>query len=211
MRKRFGVPRFLKITAHGATLTFAAFWLMATSAVPPPARDCYTGIAPKTTLRVALGPSANQRPAPSCGGIDGLASGGTLEISVAQGPIPASGCRGYPTQSIDGTKGVELVPGANVHDFDSFTTAVGTFTSPAGDGCLGQWNLTLKPREVPPIGQVISPLDAGPTQKWIVTRSIDEATAGACARYFGSLPDGQPAFCEDEFEVASISEASAAP
>ena len=201
--------RLLKTTAHAAALAFGAFWLVATSAEGVPAKDCFTGIGNPTTVHVVLGapqPAAvgTSKGTPSCHGIDGLAPGTALTLSLSQGPRPTvvEGCWGYETAAIQGPTGVTLSRPFSGQAFD-FTGAVGAYASPSAESCRGSWTLSIATPLVP--DEVVSPLDAGPTQPWFVTRSIDIEKAQSCD---GAFTTSGPVECEDSFPVTSITQAS---
>ena len=61
----------------------------------------------------------------------------------------------------------------------------------------------LAPETAPAVGQVISPLDAGVGQPWIVERGLAIEQGQFCGTTFA---DAGKAGCSDKFSVASISE-----
>jgi hypothetical protein len=198
--------RSLKMAGHAMALVFGAFWLVATSAPDVPARDCFTGITNPATLQVVLGtpPTSDGGTSggeQSCNGIDGLAPGSTVTLSLSQGPRPNAlgGCWNYQTTSIQGTTGV-IVSTSQVGSND-LTDVFGAYASPTAKSCRGDWTFSLGTSLVP--AQVVSPLDAGPTQPWFVHRSIDIDQAQFCD---GAFTASGPVNCEDTFPVTSITE-----
>jgi hypothetical protein len=201
--------RLLKTTAHAAALVFGAFWLVATSAEAVPAKDCFTGIGNPTNLQVVLGaPQTAGAGATggtqSCQGMDGLTPGTTLTLSLTQGPRPivVEGCWGYQTTAIQGPTGVTLLRSLSGQAFD-FMGAVGAYTSPTAVSCRGNWTVSVTTPLVP--DKVVSPLNAGPTQPWFVTRSIDIEQAQLCD---GAFTTSGPIECEDSYPITSITQAS---
>jgi hypothetical protein len=197
----------LRRAAHAGALVFSAFWLMATSYAPMP-RECYTGLDQGAVVRVLLGPAETARP--SCAGADGLKEGATLELHLVQAQS-FEGCRPYATQAISGPDGVTLQPGVGMRVDDELTVAQGTFQPSEVAGCNGTWRMSLEPVDVPEEGKLISPLDAGPTQKWKLTRFIGETSSGSCAPLLSAPRAGQGAMCEDTFAVKSITKVTATP
>jgi len=191
--------------AHAAALIFGAFWLVATSAVPPPARDCFTGIGNPTRLEVVLAP-ASSTPG-NCAQLDGLVEGGTLVFDLSQGPRPDDGvCYGYETQAIGGVNGVTLSPVPLVVPTLSatwpLTSASGTFVSPELPACTGNWALALYPVRRPEM-ELVSPLDAGTDQAWFVERTIRINRASSCD---GLFAETGVFTCVDHYSVGSIAE-----
>jgi hypothetical protein len=179
---------------RAAALVFTAFWLIATSSKNEPPRECYTGIGDTALLRVVVGPSQAST-APSCGGADGLVSGATPVFHLVKSK-PSDGCIGWETRAVDGVVGV-TVP-SDFHSGATFFTLVfGRFTAPQDSACTGEWQIYLQPQTLPPVGQTISPLDAGTAQSWIVHRSIAFESA-ACQRLFTGD------YCQDTFAVDAI-------
>jgi hypothetical protein len=194
--------------AHAAALLFGAFWLVATSAEPGPARDCFTGIGNPTRLEVVVGSrhsaSATMR---NCAQLDGLMERGTLVFDLSQGPRPEEGgCYGYETQALGGLKGVTLsrepLSAPPLTASWPLTSAVGTFVSPEMPDCTGNWSLALFPGRVPD-WELVSPLDAGPDQVWLVQRLIRINRASSCG---GLFAEAGVLTCFDEYAVASIAE-----
>jgi len=189
------------MAAHAAALIFGAFWLVATSAPSEPVRDCFTGIANPTRLQVVLGPlEVPDTNMPGCGAIDGLSPGGTLVFYLSQGPRPEGDrdtCYGFATDSLTGLTGVAQLREGRTNG-SSLTAVEGDFT-PAE--CRVSWFLRLFPVSSPPEGELISPLDAGSQQRWIVHRSMVP----------NRTPCGTTGFvaCSDRFAVASITELAA--
>src|SRR4051812_30136977 len=161
--------RILRRAAHAASLVFGAFWLVATSSEPGPARDCFTGIANPTRLEITLGErspvGSDSDVLPPCEGIDGLAINGTLVLDLSQGPRPedGGGCWGYDTDALSGANGVslQLVPEVDGKGM-TLTLASGTFASSELPECVGTWSLVLYRAGVTISGELASPLDAGP-------------------------------------------------
>src|SRR4051794_31230277 len=116
-RPRQAFPRALRTLCHASALVFGAFWLVATTALPEEPRECFTGIAKETNLRMMLGSpiSAPETDGgtptlPSCNALDGLAPGAALTFHLSQ---TAEGygdglCHGYETRAIEETVDVTL-------------------------------------------------------------------------------------------------------
>jgi hypothetical protein len=194
--------------AHAATLAFALWWLVATSAPLEPRRDCFNGLANPTRLQVVLGqaqPSA-QTTNPSCGAIDGLMPGGALVFDLSQGARPSDGggCYGYRTEALSGVNGVTPFVSPQGVVQSSFTAVSGTFAVPDQASCRGSWWLQIFPATEPAPGQLISPLDAGADQPWIVERWMRFEQAQLCDGAFAGM-----AGCADTFAVSSITEVPA--
>jgi hypothetical protein len=198
-----------RMTAHAAALLFGAFWLVATSAPAEPARDCFTGIANPTRLQVVLGPIQSGTRFTSCGALDGLAPGSTLVFDLSQATRAqdsGGGCWGYETEALTGPTGVTVQTGTSVYNWsgDSLTAPRGTFAWPEQPACRGNdWSLRLAPETAPDVGQVISPLDAGAGQPWIVERGMAIEQGQFCGTTFA---DAGGVGCSDKFSVASITE-----
>ena len=207
--------RFLKMIGHAAALVFGAFWLVATTSVQGPAQDCFTGISNPTTLQLVLGTpevgdAGTQTAVPSCQGIDGLAAGGTVVLTLSQqGSRPQNddGCWAYQTQSIQGATDVTVSSSDPVSDpvTKELTIARGEFSSSTAQGCRGGWELTLGPAFISDLKKTLSPLDASPTQPWRITRSIDVEQAQFCD---GAFTGSGGISCADEFPVTSITQVS---
>ena len=199
--------RFLKVVLHGAALVFGGFWLVATSAEEVPAKDCFTGLDNPTTIQVVLGApdviDGGTGGVPSCNGLDGLLIGSTVTLSLTQGPRPTVtyGCWNYQTTAVQGTTGV-TVSGSGTGSLD-LTDAYGAFASPTKEACTGSWSLSLSTLLVP--DKVVSPLDAGPSQPWLLHREIDTDQGQFCD---GTFPDAGEARCRDDFPVVSITQVS---
>jgi len=199
------VTRFRTIAlriAHVAALLFCAWRLIATSNVPVPARECFTGLADTTRIQVLLGPA---QVAPdsgsSCAGLDGLAEGSTLVFDLTKETQGNQGCIGYTIQSFSGTSGVTAQSGFTEPLGGKFTGIHGAFQSPAQADCAANWYLRVDPATLPPEGQLVSPLDAGPDHPWIVDRYMF-AGPGVCG-----LPRTDAwATCGDRFAVQAIAE-----
>jgi hypothetical protein len=193
------------MVAHAAALIFGAWWLVATSAPPEPARDCFTGIGNPTRLQVVLGPiEPSTTGAPGCNAADGLGPGSALTFDLVQGPRPETNpvsgqCYGYTTQALAGVDGVTL-EGADNFGPPQFTSASGTFVSPEVAQCRARWTLRLLPETPPQSGNLISPLDAGADERWLVQRWITPPNTQICD---GVIPEPS---CFEEFVVASITE-----
>ena len=180
-----------RMAAHAAALIFGAFWLVATSAPAEPARDCFTGIANPTRLQVVLGPSAVQHGTASCAALDGLAPDGTLVFDLSQAPRSpdaGGGCWGYADAGAHGIDGRDR---ANRRTDDSTGPAIrsprraGRSSRPEQPACRGNyWSLRLAPGTAPRVGQVISPLDAGVGQPWIVERDMGIEQGQFCGSTF---------------------------
>jgi len=197
--------QWMKKLGHAATLLFCAYWLIATSAPNVPARDCFTGIGAKDTLRVVLGgPDSSQTPqVPSCQGLDGLVNDAALTFTLSQGPRSESaGCYGYETQSIVGTSDVTLAAaGPSSVWSNALTTVDGAFSSSRSSGCRGTWSIILEPDFELGSDQKVSPLDASSAERWTVVRSMDVAQAQFCDGVFSQTGNLQ---CQDRFLVQSI-------
>jgi hypothetical protein len=207
--------RFLKMAGHVTALVFGAFWLVATSSVQGPAEDCFTGIGNPTTLQFVLGTAevgdaGTQATAPSCQGIDGLAAGDTVVLTLSQqGSRPQNdyGCWAYQTQTIQGATDVTVSSSDPVTDpvTKELTVARGDFSSSTAQGCRGGWELTLGPAFLSDLSKTISPLDASPTQPWRIARSISVDQGQFCG---GAFTASGPVNCEDTFPITSITEVS---
>ncbi len=203
--------RAIRTTAHAASLIFGAWWLVATSGPPGPARDCFTGIANPTRLEVTLGATSWLSVAgsvlPTCAGIDGVATNATLVLDLAQGPRPeeTSDCYGYETQAVSGANGVtiQVVPKEGA---SALTSASGTFVSPELTDCTGTWSLNLYPANFPQGGPLTSPLAAGPEEQWFVQRMIRSNQPSLCG---GPFAEAGGLTCGDGFAVTSIRELAA--
>jgi hypothetical protein len=199
------VPR---MAAHAAALIFGCWWLVATSAPLEPARDCFTGVANPTRLQVVLGSvETTTPPAPGCNGVDGLVPGSALIFDLRQGPRPETNpvhgqCYGYETQAVAGVDDVTLT-GDDRFGPPQFTSASGTFVSAEVATCSAGWSLRLLPETPPPVGELISPLDAGPAKRWLVQRWINPGRTGICDELFADPS------CFDAFVVESITEVPA--
>jgi hypothetical protein len=131
----------------------------------------------------------------------------TLVFDLSQGPRPEDdGCYGYETQALGGLNGVTLsreplsAPPLSVTW--PFTSASGTFVSPEMPDCTGNWSLALFPARVPN-GELVSPLDAGPDQVWLVQRQLRINRPSSCG---GLFTETGVFTCFDEYVVASIAE-----
>jgi hypothetical protein len=197
--------RFLKMVLHAAALVFGGFWLVATSAAEGPAAECFTGLNNPTTIQVVLGTPVTEDGGtgngPSCNGLDGLSPGGTVTLTLTQGPRPnvVAGCWNYQTTAIEGPTGVTIST-SQTGSLD-LTDVYGAFASPTEQACGGSWSLALSTPLVP--DKVVSPLDAGPSQPWILHRSIDTQQGQFCD---GTFPNAGQGSCEDSFPVVSITE-----
>jgi hypothetical protein len=81
--------RTVKSLAHASALIFGAFWLVATTNVQGPPRECFTGIAKETKLRVTLGSplfeiDGGMQSLPSCNALDGLMAGGAPTFTLSR-------------------------------------------------------------------------------------------------------------------------------
>jgi hypothetical protein len=196
--------------AHAATLAFALWWLVATSAPLEPPRDCFEGLANPSRLQVVLGqaqPSA-QTTNPSCGAIDGLMAGGTLTLDLSQGVRPSNGggCYGYETEAFSGANGVTPIVSPQGGVESSLTSLSATFAVPEQASCRGSWWLQIFPATEPASGQLISPLDAGAEQPWIVERWMRIEQGQFCD---GAFTENGMVGCADTFAVSSITEVPA--
>jgi hypothetical protein len=195
--------RTLRTAAHAAALIFGAFWLVATSDVPGPARDCFSEIGNPTRLQVTLGERLTSGGAPSCSGIDGLAPDRAMVFDMSQGPRPQEtyACYAYNTDALTGVDGLTLndAPQTAPYAVASLTSAKGMFVSPPAPGCTGSWSMLLY--RVKWIDKQVSPLDAGPDDEWRLKRQIRINQASSCG---GVFTEAGVVTCEDEFVVASI-------
>ena len=191
--------------AHVAALVFCAWWLVATSAIEEPPRECFTGVSDEPTIQVLLGPAERVADAYlSCDGLDGLVPGNTLVLELLK-EMPDHGCVGYQARASVNVAGLTIVTGPVSTSDGDFTSLHGSFARPETPACVGSWDLTLKPEQLPPAGQLISPLDAGPTQRWIVERRIRSGRAEQCGlRKPPHVFTG--ALCGDRFVVEAIAE-----
>jgi hypothetical protein len=201
------------MVAHAACLIFGAWWLVATTALPGPAVDCFTGIANPTRLEVTLGErksAFNAASTPPCDGIDGLAQNATLVLDLSQGPRPeeGGGCYGYETQAVSGTNGVTVQKGPDAPGAAgaTLTSASGTFVSPELPDCAGTWSLVFYRAGSIISGELTSPLDAGSDMRWTVQRTIRSNRPSAC---LGTFARGGVLTCGEEFAVVSIREVPA--
>ena len=197
---------------HAAALAFTAWWLIATSAPRGPARDCFTGIGDPTRLRVKIGaeeaPPDGGSPLASCGGLDGLGPAAALTFDLrhaARPDVASNGCFGYETTAITGATDVTLDTASTgrIALQQQLTTGLGNFTSSKRVSCRGSWWITLRPQAAPPQGQLISPLNAGVGQRWLVERGMVIAQAQFCD---GAFTDAGEIQCLDTFVVDGIVE-----
>jgi hypothetical protein len=202
------LKQVMKRVTHAAALIFGAWWLVATSSVPVPGYDCFTGIADHAQLQVALDPTP---PAPdpdhqSCGTLDGLMPGSTLVFTIGKVENQSGDCFHYDTFALEsGLPGVTWYRGSTARAGD-LTAAEGTFTSPTEPACRGGWTVWLYPETEPARDHLLSPLDAGPGQRWILRRAMTIEQAQFCGVVFaGSGSTG----CSDSFVVASITDVGA--
>jgi hypothetical protein len=218
--------RKLRAPLHGVTLVTTAWLLLATSAPEEAARDCFEGLPPEATLRVTLGDSllgqaavgaagaagaVSFEPAgdgrfPSCRGLDGLEAGHELVLHVKQGErsLDANGrCYGYDLNSVEPLLNVAVTDESEWRgSHDVFAGAQGELD--AGDTCRGSWSLVLGPLEEVERGTLISPLDAGGTEAWYLSRVIHFEAPAYCRL---EPAEGQsPVHCEDAFRVERIEE-----
>ena len=198
---------YLRKIGHSAALMFGAYWLVATTAVSIPPRECFKEIGNPATLGVVLG-----APRPgvegqlqSCQGIDGLVPGAALTFTIGSTEDQGghSACILRDAQAIDGVQGVTMLGEPTRFDHESLTAARGEFSPSSSPACKGSWHVELAPELAPKQGQTISPLDAGPTQRWLVHRRMWFPSAELCDGPFAGMGDVQ---CEDEFVVESINE-----
>jgi hypothetical protein len=201
-----------KRVAHAAALIFGAWWLVATSMVPvpQPGYDCFTGIADQTRLQVTLDaapPAPNPNPYfPLCGALDGLLPGSTLVFSISKVETESGECFHYDTFALEPTPpGVTWDRSSPGSAWD-LTAVEGTFTLPAQSACHGSWALWLSPETEPVRDHPISPLDAGPNQRWFVRRTMTIAQAQFCD---GMIDGSGEVSCSDKFVVASIADLGA--
>jgi len=199
--------RTFKSLAHAAALIFGAFWLVATTDVGGPPRECFTGTATETKLRVTLGEpileiDGGTQSLPSCNALDGLVTGAAPTFTLSQpakGPFRDGYCHGYEISAIEGTTGVTLSERTPFPQSDVFTLAHGSYSG--ASGCHGDWAIEVAPETVPPSGDLISPLDAGAEQRWVVLRSMQFNQVQTCG---GTFADPGVLGCEDRFLVDRI-------
>ncbi len=193
--------RFGNRLIHFLTLGFTAFWLVATSKPNQPAQDCFVALR-EPRLKITLGAEAPAGRAPSCAGLDGLAAGAALEVTVTRSPAPpmnVRSCWSYQVGELRGPSGVS--------DPHPWTSSAGLFeldasfrSSAAPEQCSGDYHLLLAPVTPVPDKAKANPLRAGRGESWKVTRSIRVAHGQAC-NLLPTLPSG---YCEDSFEVRSV-------
>jgi hypothetical protein len=82
---------------------------------------------------------------------------------------------------------------------DVFTIANGSYSGVSG--CLGSWTIEVAPETAPPRGNLISPLDAGVSQRWVVVRTMQFDQVQTCG---GAFADPGVLGCEDRFLVENI-------
>ena len=199
------VRRSIGRIAHVGALVFCAWWLIATSAVNEPPRECFTGLGETARIQVLLG-AARQAPdsGGSCAGVDGLTAGSTLVLDLVREEANI-GCIGYEIRSISAGTGVAAEPRIPEPRGSKFASIHADFRSTSRTDCFGTWFLILNPATLPPAEQVVSPLDAGPSQPWIVDRfmflRLSDGTA-AC----GLPATSAWATCGDRFAVEGITE-----
>lgn len=215
--------RKLRALAHGVALVTTAWLLVATSAPEEAARDCFEGLPPEATLRVTLGDAllgqgaagaagaASLEPIgegryPSCANLDGLEPGQQLVMHVTQGERRVStnpGCHGYELESIEPLRNVVVTDEWNQNGRqDVFSGAHGDFH--AGETCRGHWSLTVGPVQEVARGTRVSPLEAGDTDEWYLSRVLRLQEPAYCGLEPGA---GQSAVhCEDAFRIERIEE-----
>lgn len=194
----------VKSIGHAAALLFCAWWLIATSAPYEGPSDCFDGTRDSTRVRIVLEAPTLSEPTrfQSCGGLDGLAAGETLTLSLERASSDrssASACFRFDTTAAEGAKDVAISPNASLGDPEALTVARGAFSSTREPGCKGHWTLIVRR----PTQHAGTPADAGSTERWIVERTIVVREAERC----GDALDGVGEVpCEDRFEVESITE-----
>lgn len=202
--------RALRTLCHVSALVFGAFWLVATTALPPEPRECFSGLGSSATIEVQIGERSGE-PGQSCAGRDGIVPGATLVFALAERPRSPStdwGCYNYQTESVERLMDVTVMPGAaKAVQFqpDPLTATAGRFSPAQFPDCEGSWRLELRPEMPPPAGDLLSPLDAGPTQRWLVERLITIPEQEKCGSTFTGTGRFQ---CGDVFAVESIVEPS---
>lgn len=221
-----------KKVLHGAALLFTGYWLIATSAPSEPARDCFTELGSSPRLLVTLadpaegavggaggessegqgdaGGSARDSgegtTRPSCQGLDGIGPGSALLLELERGERPFTGpaCYGYELARLEGVS--EDVTVSRESPFlhpDALVVASGAYSAVDAPECRGSWSLELAPVTSPAKGTLVSPLEAGASERWRLVRSMDLEQAHFCPGFTtrGVL------HCEDRFEVERIAEA----
>jgi hypothetical protein len=66
---------------------------------------------------------------------------------------------------------------------------------------VGSWAIEVAPEMAPARGELISPLDAGVSQRWVVVRTMQFDQVQTCG---GAFADPGVLGCEDRFLVESI-------
>lgn len=202
-------PRtIVRFVMHGAAILVAAWSLIATSA-PPGWVYCFTDLGEASRVRVVLGPhdpslaTGGNR---SCNGIDGVTAGTTLVFDLVRRPPPASGkCFAYETRTVEGAVDVTLEsagqfsPGGG----GALAAVAGEFQSSTAPGCRGAWSIHLRPVREPGDRPPVSPLDASPTEPWVVVRQMTIVDAQRCD---GAFLDTGTISCGDWFVVEAITE-----
>jgi hypothetical protein len=202
----------LKRATHAVALVFAFLWLVATSAVDQPTRDCFTGLGSSATLDVTLGPadSSTGSAYPSCQGVDGLVAGAVLTIDLSTAPrmmVVTDTCQSYTLQSLAGVPG--LAPGNQslgiVTTSYDLTETSAPFSSPTVPDCTGTWAFALRPSTAPADGQLLSPFDAGSGQPWVLERSLAVTQGQSCGGLFAA---DKQVTCIDTFAINGIANGS---
>jgi hypothetical protein len=216
------IGEFGKRLLHAAVLLFTSYWLIATSAPAEPARDCYSGLGSSAHIMVTLANASDGEPVsdggapaldsgvastlPSCQGLDGIVAGAALLLELERGGRPGDNggaCYGYELAGLEGAHGISLSGESSLLGADALVSASGTYLAPDAPGCRGAWMFYLVPVTPPPAGTLISPLDAGTTERWRLVRRLILEQAHFCP---GFTTQGE-LVCEDSFGIESIAEA----
>lgn len=217
MANRVRISDVGKRLLHAAVLLFTSYWLIATSAPTYPARDCYTGLDSSASILVTLadalvedggsgGDAGSASTLPSCQGLDGIVPGAALLLDLERAPRPHTkidACYGYELAGLEGAEGVSSFEPSRSGLPEALVLASGPYSAPEARGCRGHWSFSLSPATKPPEGALVSPLDAGPSEPWILERSIRLEQAHFCP---GFTTRGQ-LHCKDRFDVKAITEA----
>ena len=168
-----------------------------------PTTECFKDIGARPILGVALGEQVRSDEAwPSCGGIDGVLPGATLDLHlVRHGEGFCEDGAAYRMDGIDGLPDVTLDPNRANYEF-AFAVGDGDFSSSQSHGCRGTWGLEFGVGNDPPSTLPVSPLD-GQQKTWFVTRDMTIAQAQFCS----GIPQQSGSFyCKDTFAVTDVVE-----
>jgi hypothetical protein len=194
-----------KKALHFGLLVFTAFWLIATSAPPKPARDCFVPLE-RDTISVTLGPArptAGPDAAPSCQSIDGLAEGSVLSVRLSRGAkapeVRHGACWSYEVTQLEGPRGLtdlkSLPENSPLFDCEATITT---------EQCSGDYRLNLNYDGPIRDGKPVDVLHPAKNDRWYVRRLIRVPEGKQCQQ-LPTLPNG---YCEDTFEVKGVTDAS---